>query len=240
VSGRPCGNGFRLRRTSLRAIRGNAASHTKCPWGQTSAKFQFTLSSGFADETGQWSLAGAATSSTVTQDAGTGASTTNGTLSVNTTTNVNGTNAGLSNQYSPGITATSGVSCGMANNLFYGCYKAQQSGGASTALSVWSPATKRYYNATCAPPNGVITCSVSGTTDPNAQVQLTQAALNAYSPQQASACGEPRCGPERLRTASSPSGLRESRFSRLLGFVARGGARRLRFRRQVRPRAESR
>ena len=74
----------------------------------------------------------------------------------------------------------------MANNLFYEYYEGRQSGGGTQTLSVWSPTTKQYYPASCSTANGVITCSVSGTSDPNAQVQITQAALDAYSPQQAS------------------------------------------------------
>jgi hypothetical protein len=73
----------------------------------------------------------------------------------------------------------------MASNLFYEYYQAQQNGGNTSALSVWSPVTRQYYNATCTPGDGVISCSVSGTTDPGATVDLTQAALDAYSPQQA-------------------------------------------------------
>jgi hypothetical protein len=65
--------------------------------------------------------------------------------------------------------------------------KAEQSGGDTTALSAWSPATQQYYDASCSTGNGVISCSISGTSDPNAQVDLTQAALDAYTPQQASA-----------------------------------------------------
>ena len=96
-----------------------------------------------------------------------------------------GTIATLPNQCSPGLSATEAISCGLASNLFYEYYKAEQSGG-TTALSAWSSATRQYYDASCSSANGLITCSVSGTSDPNAQVEITQAALDAYSPQQAS------------------------------------------------------
>jgi hypothetical protein len=78
------------------------------------------------------------------------------------------------------------VSCELASNVFYEYYKATQSGSGTSSLSAWSPDTDKYYNASCTARGGVISCDISGTTDPNAQVQITQAALNAYTPQQAS------------------------------------------------------
>ena len=87
---------------------------------------------------------------------------------------------------STGLTATKFVSCGLASNLFYEYYKAAHSGGDTSSLSAWSHDTQRYYDAGCAAGGGVIFCYIVGTGDPHAQVQITQAALNAYSPQQAS------------------------------------------------------
>lgn len=56
----------------------------------------------------------------------------------------------------------------------------------TTALSVWSPATKQYYTANCSQRTGVITCLISRTSVPNAQVQITKAAFDAYTPEHAS------------------------------------------------------
>jgi hypothetical protein len=97
-----------------------------------------------------------------------------------------GAAAALPNVCSPGVSATPGVSCGLASNMFYEYYKAVQNGKDTTSLSVWSPATKQYYPANCSKGSGVITCGISGTTNPNAQVQITQDALDAYTPQDAS------------------------------------------------------
>jgi len=69
--------------------------------------------------------------------------------------------------------------------VFYEYYTAVQKGRDTTALSAWSPATKQYYTANCSKGTGVINCRISGTTDPNAQVQFTQAAIDAYTPQHA-------------------------------------------------------
>jgi hypothetical protein len=84
-----------------------------------------------------------------------------------------------------GIDTTHLIPCGLANNVFYEYYMNAQNGGNRTTLAAWSPDTKRYYNASCSSSAGSVKCAVSGTTDPNAEVDLTQAALSAYTPQQA-------------------------------------------------------
>jgi hypothetical protein len=93
--------------------------------------------------------------------------------------------ASLPKHCSPGLTATPAISCELASNMFYEYYKAVQNGRDTTELSVWSPSTKQYYTANCSKGTSVINCDISGTTDPNAQVQITQAALDAYTPQHA-------------------------------------------------------
>jgi hypothetical protein len=186
VSGGPCGNDFASSAKIAAGQTQQGCVPFEMPVGQTPATFQFTLSSGFANQTGQWSLAGAPTIGAATSSGGNNGGTTDGMSSVNTATNANGTTATLDNQCSPGVAATQSISCGLASNLFYEYYKEGQTGSGTTALSVWSPASKQYYPASCSAANGVITCSISGTSDPNAQVQITQAALDAYSPQQAS------------------------------------------------------
>ena len=85
----------------------------------------------------------------------------------------------------PARAATPVISCELASNVFYEYYTAVQKGRDTTALSAWSPATKQYYTANCSKGTGVINCRISGTTDPNAQVQFTQAAIDAYTPQHA-------------------------------------------------------
>jgi hypothetical protein len=92
----------------------------------------------------------------------------------------------LSKHCSSGLDATEAVSCELANNLFYEYYKASRNGGDTSALSAWSPATKQYYSASCVEGTAAITCHVKGTSDPSARVQISRAALDAYSPEQAS------------------------------------------------------
>lgn len=190
VSGGPCGNDFE---SSANIAPGNTQQGCipfEMPTGQAPGTFQFTLDSGFANQTGQWSLLGAAASTTSTP-----ASTPN-TASIKTSTTSGNTPcyegpcvmANMPNQCSHGLAATSSISCGLASSVFYEYFKATQTGsGAASTLSAWSPATKRYYSADCSASDGLVSCSVSGTRDPNAQVVMTQAAVSAYSPQQASA-----------------------------------------------------
>lgn len=70
--------------------------------------------------------------------------------------------------------------------MFYEYYKTTQNGGNGSTLSAWSPATKQYYSVHCSSAAGVVKCTIAGTSDPNAEVDLTQDALSAYSSQQAS------------------------------------------------------
>jgi uncharacterized protein DUF4352 len=181
VSGGPCGNDFQSSANIAPGDTQQGCIPFEMQNGQTPTTFQFTLNSGFADQTGQWSLKGAQTSSgsTASVDA-----TTRPSSSVSASRN--GTTSTLPNDCSPGLTATQSISCGPASNVFYEYYKAEHGDGNTAALSVWSPATNQYYNASCSTGTGAITCAISGTSDPSAQVDLTQGALDAYSPQQAS------------------------------------------------------
>ena len=97
----------------------------------------------------------------------------------------NGTAPPLPNHCSPGLSATQGIPCELASNMFYEYYRAVQNGRDTTALSVWSPAVKQYRTANCSRGAGMIICVISGTNLTNAKVQITQAALDAYTPQHA-------------------------------------------------------
>lgn len=184
VSGGPCSTGFASSANIAPGDSQQGCLPFEMPVGQDLAKFQFTLSSGFAGRTGQWSLVGAPRIVAGTSGADTHIGTTPS-PSGNTTPPPSGSIGSLPNQCSPGLAATHGVSCGLADNFFYKYYRATQSGGDTTSISAWSPATQQYYRGQCSSANGVITCAVSGTTNPNAQVKFTQAALDAYSPAQA-------------------------------------------------------
>jgi hypothetical protein len=81
VTGGPCGNGFQ---SSVKLALGDTQQGClpfELPIGQTPSTFQFTLNSGFADQTGQWSVVGsspaaavsaASTNSTPTSAGGSG------------------------------------------------------------------------------------------------------------------------------------------------------------------------
>jgi Domain of unknown function (DUF4352) len=181
VSGGPCGNDFQSSANIAPGDTQQGCIPFEMPTGETPATFQFTLNSGFADQTGQWSLKGAQTSIASTARV---AVNTDSAMPVSSSTN--GTSAGLPIECSPGLTATRAISCGLASNVFYEYYKAEQGAGDTATISAWSAATQQYYTASCSTGGAKITCAIAGTSDPNAEVDLTQAALGAYSPQQAS------------------------------------------------------
>jgi hypothetical protein len=140
--------------------------------------------------------------------------TTTDSTTANTTTG-GGDLASLPNQCSSGLAASQSISCSLASNLFYEYHKATQNGGNTTTLSAWSPATKQYYGASCSPGNGVVTCRIEGTNDPNAEVEFTQAAIGAYTPQQASDyAAHADLGPS---SAGTPTPLSKAAYEQRLG-----------------------
>ena len=136
---------------------------------------------------GDWTIAASGANAGTGCGASTnGGASSSGGASSGASSNTGGTAAPLPNHCSAGLSTTQGVPCELANNTFYEYYKAVQSGKDTTALMVWSPGVKQYRSANCSKGSGVITCHISGTNVPNAQVQITQAALDAYTPQHAS------------------------------------------------------
>ena len=112
----------------------------------------------------------------------------------------------LPHHCSSGVNTTDSISCGLASNVFYEYYRATHSGPGSRTLSAWSAATTRYYPASCSLALGLVRCRISGTTDPNAEVEISRSVLNAYTPQDASALrGEREGWSERLMDHNSQS-----------------------------------
>jgi hypothetical protein len=103
----------------------------------------------------------------------------------------------LPHQCSAGLTATQSISCGLASNVFYEYFEGAQGAGSGASLSAWSPATQQYYEPDCSAGDGVVSCAISGTTDSNATVEFTQAAVDAYTQQAANAyAGSHPIGPQ--------------------------------------------
>lgn len=102
-----------------------------------------------------------------------------------TTATTPATSGSLPHHCGTGIDTTASVSCALANNVFYEYYKTTQNGGNGGVLSAWSPHTKQYYDVRCSTGTEIVKCAVSGTTDPNAEIDLAQAALGIYTTQQA-------------------------------------------------------
>lgn len=95
------------------------------------------------------------------------------------------TTGSVPNQCSPGVSTSHAISCSLASNVFYEYYKAVQRGASTTGLSAWSPATRQYYTVSCSENNGLISCRIGGTTEPDAEVEITSTAIDAYTPQSA-------------------------------------------------------
>jgi hypothetical protein len=139
---------------------------SQVPDNRTIKSVEVALDSGH-DPPGEWRLGAAASSAATTAS-----------------TPTSGGSAGLPNHCSPGLTATQSVSCSLASNVFYEYFR---NNGGNGALSAWSAVSKRYYSVSCSPGAGFVNCAIGGTGDPNAEVSFTEAALSAYSPQQARA-----------------------------------------------------
>jgi hypothetical protein len=208
VSGGPCGNDFQ---SSVKIAPGDSEQGCipfELPDGQTAGTFQFTPDSGFANQTAQWSLKGGdARGSSSTDDA----EATPGTTPAQATaapadstpdaTTAGATGAGsasgcadgpcelseLPNQCSNGLASSETISCDLASNVFYEYYEATQTGAASSSISAWSSVTGKYYVADCSAGGGLVDCPIEGAIGADPTVEMTQAALAAYSPSQAAA-----------------------------------------------------
>jgi hypothetical protein len=88
---------------------------------------------------------------------------------------------------SPGIAATQSIPCGLATFLFWEYYEVKRHGGSgiSGAYDPLPGQSHKPHTAQCIPSAGTITCRIFQTTDPRAEVVITQAALDAATPQQA-------------------------------------------------------
>jgi hypothetical protein len=77
------------------------------------------------------------------------------------------------------ISATTGVSSGLASNVFYDYWS--HGGAGSESYSSWSPATQQYYDISASSDGSTVTAYVSGTSDPSARVVFSQKSINDYT-----------------------------------------------------------
>ncbi len=161
ISGGDCSNGFA---SSTKIEPGGF--QTGClpfqmPLGQAPATFQFALSSGFADKTGQWDVSGRSSGGTAT---GTSTGTATGTST--------GTSTGSSapSGFTPcdqNISAGSGTSCPFAENVFRSVANGYQHNGGNIpgSVSAFSPTTSTTYQLSCNVNAGTVLCtSTTGAT----------------------------------------------------------------------------
>jgi len=89
---------------------------------------------------------------------------------------------GLTNQYG-NISASSNVSSGLANNVFYEYWAQDRNAEENITLQAYDPATSQYYTTDCMPGADVVSCSVEGTTNNpgNTYVQFSNSAVQAYT-----------------------------------------------------------
>lgn len=103
-----------------------------------------------------------------------------------TTVNPSNTSSGLYSVDS-NISATPGVSAGLASNVFYDYWTNGGTSGGNESYSSWSPATQRYYSVSASSDRTTVTAYVSGTTAPGAKVVFSQKSIDDYSQADANA-----------------------------------------------------
>jgi hypothetical protein len=103
--------------------------------------------------------------------------------------------AGMVNQ-GAGIWSTSGISNALANNVFYRYWLLETNGGDASSFQAWSAATGQWYSVSTSSDGTYVYASVAGTNDPNAEIILGWASLNAYTTADAQAyANSPNAGP---------------------------------------------
>ena len=146
VSGGPCGNDFQSSANIAPGATEQGCVPFQVPTGQSATSLQFTLNSGFANQTGQWSLAGASSASTSSPGA-TAAAPNTGTISPPSTTTAN---PGTLTACDANISAGAGTSCPFAENVFRAVAAGyQQNGSIPGQITASSPVTKQTYSLAC-------------------------------------------------------------------------------------------
>ena len=85
------------------------------------------------------------------------------------------------------ISATTGISPGLASNVFYDYWNNGGTSGGNETYSSWSPATQQYYSVSASSNGTTVTAYVSGTTAPGAKVVFSQKSIDDYSQADANA-----------------------------------------------------
>lgn len=163
VSGGPCSNDFGSSANIASGDTQQGCLAFELPTGETPSTFQFTLNSGFADQTGQWSLAGAVATTSATGTGPSGAS--------------SGSGSSAGTQCDANISAGPDTSCPFAENVFKAYYQTYKANGAQNAtVTTSSPVTGQTYSMQCAINGGTVTC----TGGDNAMVTFPLHAIQVY------------------------------------------------------------
>lgn len=141
--------------------------------GQAPGDFQFTLNSGFADQTGDWLLTGGSDARTGTPTGG-DSSSTSGTAQAGATGIPTG--AGTT-QCDPNISAGPNTSCPFSEDVFkHVARDYQRTGAIPVMVSASSTATDQTYSMQCALNDSIVTCSGGN----NASVTFPLRAVQVY------------------------------------------------------------
>lgn len=103
-----------------------------------------------------------------------------------------------------GVSGSSGVTCGFAENAFYEYWQASGGDPSQTAtISVWSAPAQRSYQLSCDPGESLVDCTGTNASGVALLARFTQHAVSAYTHQQAAAyAASGKLGPN---TGSAPS-----------------------------------
>jgi hypothetical protein len=138
------------------------------PNGKQLKTFQFTLDSGFADESGEWRIAGVSASDAPSKSVQPSAVDTGG-EAVDATPEMSACDSNIS--VDPRTTT-----CPFANNVFWEYW----TGGQVAEVSAWSTALQRYVDVTCQSGERVVCAGREGS-----RISFPESAVEAYSQSQA-------------------------------------------------------
>ncbi len=146
------------------------------PAGKRLKTFQFTLDSGFADETGEWTITGAksaragGTGSAAGKQAAAPASTP---APAEPAASPAASGSALTSCDANIEVDASTTTCAFAQNLFYEYW----AGGRGGEVTAWSPSMQAMFDASCAPTGDDVLCSTAD----GSLVRFPQSAVDAYT-----------------------------------------------------------
>jgi hypothetical protein len=145
VSGGPCSTGFASSAKIAVTESEQGCVAFELPTNEQPAEFQFTLESGFANQTGEWTLSGPQSASGTTSNSGASSRST-----ASGATNGSSSPGSSSTQCDQNISAGPHTSCPFAENVFRSVAAGyQENGQIPTNITAKSPTTRTTYSLGC-------------------------------------------------------------------------------------------